>query len=201
MPTTIETGIDKSKNIKEWMGIEPDFEARQEKFRERLSFRHIDMTGLEIKKEKEETQAHPAKRLLEKIGYRVKPLYSNEYIKIKRRSFIVNLLESVNEIKTFYDDMTAKQMSLDITKSEIHRIYKTFLQTGQDENFLSIVGLIEESLFKNEFNKKTLSDINLILKQLLKKDVIEYSDYEMVVNKFIDSGLNIIGIIEEHSKE
>lgn len=200
MHTTIETGIDVNKNIAGFKGIEPAYEERLEKFRKRLSFKGFELTGVETKK-KEETQEHPSKQLLDIIGHEVQPLYSNEYIKIKRKSFILNLIEQVNEIITFYNDTTALQMSLEIAKNEIHRIYKTFLQTGQDENFLAIVNLVEDSLFKNEFDKKTLSDINLLFKQLLKKDVIEYSDYELAVKRFFNKGLDIIGIKEEHSEK
>lgn len=179
-------------------------EYRQEQFRDRITIKDYAITGLLSEKDiakKEEIERSYKKEPPEWLLNKVSPPYTSEYIAIKRKEYISNVIEQIQNIKSTLGDNTSLQMYLAIMKNEINTIYKTFLETCQDEHFLSIISLLEDIFNNNKLDKKILKECNSLLKSIKDKDVIEYGDYEMTVRKFFEMGVDMISIKEIPNEE
>lgn len=120
--------------------------------------------------------------------------YTNEYISLKRKGYISNLLNSLEEIKANLTDLPVYSMNYKLFLNEVSKIYKFFLKTHQEENFLSIVNLIEEVFSNNEIDKKIIRITLSILKSMKDLDNINHLQYDISIRKFFNAGIDFISI-------
>jgi len=179
-------------------------EYRQERFRNRLNIKDRGVTGRFYQTDvaTEGTEELPAtkefpKWLSDKIG----PFYTNEYITIRRKEHISNLLRYIQVMELGFGDKTSMSMYAKLFFNEVSTIYKSFLETRQDEHFLSIVNLLEEALSHDALSKKILKEADGILKAIKDTDHVEYRDYEQAVSRFFNIGADIISIKETPNEE
>lgn len=174
-------------------------EKRHQKIKQRIGFKGLG-TVRKISKD-EEMEEQSTKKISSRILKKVSLPYSSEYIAIKRKSFITNMIEQINNMDKTLQDKVSLQITIGLFKNEINNIYKTFLQTGQDEHFLSLVNLLEDIICRNELDKKILKECKTSLKNIENKDIIEYSDYEKIVRRFFEIGVDVINLQEIHDEE
>lgn len=120
--------------------------------------------------------------------------YTNEYISLKRKEYISNLLNSLEDLKANLTDLTMYSMNYKLFLNEVSKIYKFFLKTHQEEIFLSIVNLIEEVFSNNEIDKKIIRTTLSILKSMKDLDNINHLQYDMSIRKFFNAGIDFISI-------
>jgi len=132
---------------------------------------------------------------LREVMQRTVPLLTPEYIFLKRRGFINNILECLSKIiSDINQDEFGCKIALELLKNEFENIYRNFLKTEQDEEFLSIVSVFEYVLFSKELDKKVIKIVISVLKNIKDKRFIEYEDYESVVRCFVQAGIDVISI-------
>jgi hypothetical protein len=172
---------------------------RQERFRKRINIKDHGVTRKPQQTDvatEEIEKPSTIKELPEWLSDKIGPYYTNEYIAIRRREHISHLLEYLKAMESVLGDKTKFLMYSKLLFNQIDSIYKSFLETRQDENFLSIVNLLEETLQHNEINKKILKEGENILKTIKDSDIVEYRDYEQAVSRFFSIGADIISIKE-----
>lgn len=124
------------------------------------------------------------------------PSHTNEYIALKRKEHILTLLTYIEKMRTNLDDFPSLSMYFKLFLNEISVVYKNFLKTRQDENFLSILNLLEEIFHNNQINKKLIKAVVTILKSIKDLDTIDYSYYENAVRRLFNLGIDFISIKE-----
>lgn len=214
MPTTTtEILKQKESDVMALMGINRDVENynaiidgiftinenRQKHFRDRINIKDYGITSVKLEERitaQEQDKEKPPKWLFEKVS----APKTNEYLFVKRKSYISNMIKQVEAINNTLENDSLSKMSLAIFKNEVYEIYETFLEGTQDENFLSIVNLFEDILLKNKINKDILKECIFQLKQLHKKETINYNDYKNIIKRFLDKGVDFTSI-EELSNE
>ncbi len=179
-------------------------EDKQERFRKRLNIKDHGITRRfhqsDVATEGNE-ELSVTKELPKWLSDRIGPFYTNEYITIRRKEHILHLLEYVQNMGFDFENKTSLSMYSKLFFNEISIIYKSFLETRQDEQFLSIVNLLEETLLHNEVSKKILKETAGVLKTIKDSDHIEYRDYEQAVSRFFNIGADIISIKETLNEE
>ena len=120
--------------------------------------------------------------------------YTDEYISLKRKEYISNLLNSLEEMKANLTDLPLYSMNYKLFLNEVSKIYKFFLKTHQEEIFLSIINLIEEVFSNNKINKKIIRTSLSILKPMKDLDNINHLQYDMSIRKFFNAGIDFISI-------
>ena len=120
--------------------------------------------------------------------------YTDEYISLKRKEYISNLLNSLEEMESNLTDLSLYSMSYKLFLNEFSKIYKFFLKTHQEEIFLSIINLIEEVFSNNKINKKIIRTSLSILNHMKDLDIINHSQYDMTISKFFNAGIDFISI-------
>jgi hypothetical protein len=120
--------------------------------------------------------------------------YTDEYISLKRKEYISNLLNSLKDIEANLTDLPLYSMNYKLFLNEVLKIYKFFLKTHQEEIFLSIVNLIEEVFSNNKIDKKIIKTTFSILKPMKDLDNINPLQYDMSVKKFFNAGIDFISI-------
>lgn len=219
MPTRTSIDVEeKATRVSALMGItygDTDFNAvvdgtfhidehRQKRFRDRLSVKDLVITRQFHQSDiaTEEQEAIPATKELPKwLSDKIGPYYTNEYITIRRKEHITHLSGYLKEMGLAFGDKSALSMYSRLFFNEIDTIYKSFLETRQDEHFLSIVNLFEETFKRNELSKKVLREAMSVLKSIRDLDNIDYRDYEQAVARFFSIGADIISIKETIDEE
>lgn len=179
-------------------------EGKQERFRNRLNIKDRGITRRFHQSDvatEENEELFVTKELPKWLSDRIGPFYTNEYITIRRKEHILHLLECVQNMELDCENKTSLLMYSKLFFNEISIIYKSFLETRQDEHFLSIVNLLEETLMHNELSKKILKETAGVLKAIKDSDHIEYSNYEQAVSRFFNIGADIISIEETPDDE
>lgn len=174
-------------------------EEKEQKIRKRISIKDYNITGYAPKDVKEFIEESKRTKIIEWLSSKVSVPYSDTYIAIKRNSYITNMIEQLQEVDQAFKnkDTTASEMFLVLFNNEINTIYKNFIQTGQEENFLSIVNLLEDILCnKKIIDKTTLKESISLLKNVKTKSLIEYTDYENALKRFFDRGINLVNFQE-----
>jgi len=178
-------------------------EIRQEqhtKIRNRLAIKDY---GITTTLDEEDTAILEKERKFYKKEYpewlltKIVTPYSDEYIRIIRKKHISTMLEEIDKIKESLGDPTLCKMFTAIFFNEITDVYKTFLETKQDEHFLTVINLIEDILKRNEINKQILKECHSLLKDIRNKDDIEFNDYENAVGRFFEIGIDMVSIEEK----
>ncbi len=168
---------------------------RQQRIRSRITIKDYDLTGWDIEEDvakKEEIKKQTPEWLLSKV----RPPKTREYLAIKQKTSIKSLINHVQEIIESLQNENSRRMSLAILKNEIYVIYKTFLEDGRNEHFLSIVNLLEDLILRKEIDKNILKECILFLKRLMNKETVEYSDYQVILKRFMEKGVDIVSIEE-----
>lgn len=168
---------------------------RHQRIRSRITIKDYDVTGWDIEEDvakKEEIKKQTPEWLLSKV----KPPKTREYLAIKQKTSIKSLINHVQEIIESLQNDNSRRMSLAILKNEIYVIYKTFLEDGRNEHFLSIVNLLEDLILRKEIDKNILKECILFLKRLMNKETVEYSDYQVILKRFMEKGVDIVSIEE-----
>ena len=168
---------------------------RERQIRSRIAIKDYDVTGWDIEEDvakKEEIKKQPPEWLLSKV----RTPKTREYLAIKQKTSIKSLINHVQEIIESLQNENSRRMSLAILKNEIYVIYKTFLEDGRNEHFLSIVNLLEDLILRKEIDKNILKECILFLKRLMNKETVEYSDYRVILKRFMEKGVDIVSIEE-----
>jgi hypothetical protein len=168
---------------------------RERQIRSRIAIKDYDVTDWDIEEDvakKEEIKKQPPEWLLSKV----RPPKTREYLAIKQKTSIKSLINHVQEIIESLQNENSRRMSLAILKNEIYVIYKTFLEDGRNEHFLSIVNLLEDLILRKEIDKNILKECILFLKRLMNKETVEYSDYRVILKRFMEKGVDIVSIEE-----
>ncbi len=176
-------------------------ENRNNKFRDRINFKdsqitrtysEIYQTNLEELNSDSQQKTMKNAFLLEKDI----PHYTEEYIILKRKEHILTLLNYVEEIGATLADLPSSSMYIKLFYNEISVIYKNFIKLHQEENFLSIINLLEKVFKNNQIDKKLIRIYFHILKSIKDIDSISYNYYENAVKKCFELGIDFIGIKE-----
>jgi len=189
-------------------GIFSNDENRNKKFKNRLTFKDNQIT--KSSSETEPTHGridhslgtlYMAEAIKSILLRKEIPGYTNEYITLKRKENILKLLTHIEKIESSLGDIPSFSMNFKLFINEIFNIYKNFLKTNQDENFLSILNLLEEIFRNNQINKKLTKAAKSILISIKDLDNINYSHYENSVKRFFELDLDFINIKEISSKK
>lgn len=176
-------------------------ESRNNKFRNRINFKDSQITmsySATYQTNLEELYNSSQQKTMNNtllLGKDI-PYYTNEYIILKRKEHILMLLTYIEEFSTTLDDLPLSSMYLKLFFNEISIIYKNFIKVRQEENFLSIINLLEEVFKNNQINKKLIKAYFFILKSIKDIDNISYNYYENAVKKCFELDIDFIGIKE-----
>jgi hypothetical protein len=171
----------------------------QERFKKRINIKDYNVTGKEFTDEELKKLRDELKHqeVIEWISAKIPQQYTETYIVIRRKSYIANMVQEIENMSQALKDkdQSSLDMYLSVFTNEINTIYKNFIHTGQDEVFLTIVNLFEDILCnKKLMDKSVLKESSHLLKGIKDKDGIEYSDYEAMLGRFFDKGIDVINI-------
>jgi len=178
--------------------LDSDKDTR-ERFKKRINIKDYNITGKiftdeELKKLREELKRQ---EVIEWISAKIPQQYTETYITIRRKNYIANMVNEIENMSQALKDKNSNSLDMYLTvfTNEINTIYKNFIQTGQDEVFLSIVNLFEDILCnKKLIDKNILKESSHLLKGIKDKDEIAYRDYEAILGRFFDKGIDVVNI-------
>lgn len=172
---------------------------RIENFEKRITFKDDQITGLdtEPKSDKELAVRADEEKWNQLMESKEIVIYTWEYITLKRKKYILTLIEYLKELDSNFSDESSFDMYFKLFTNEIYNIYEEFIKIKKDEHFLSIINLVEEMFHNNEMNKKLIKSAIDLLKLLKGIDDIDYSIYELSLKKLFDHGINTISIEEK----